>query len=75
MLLEVYQMAAIRRPNVHMWERIMLMHAPFISRYAQHRLEKWYFEDEPKLYSMNMHAGRAEPEAKNLEGASANAQH
>ncbi len=65
----------VKRPNLRLLNRLLVWRIPVFHYYALRRLEKWYFEDEPKLYSMNMHAGRAEPEAKNLEGASANAQH
>ncbi|MEM3215445.1 MAG: hypothetical protein QXS17_00810 [Candidatus Micrarchaeaceae archaeon] len=38
-----------RKPNVQFWCKIMLWHAPVISRYARQKLEKWYWEDEPKV--------------------------
>jgi len=54
---------AIRKPKVRMWERIMLLHAPWISRYALRKLEKWYFEDEPRLYTASLQAA-----VENLSG-------
>ncbi|MEM3211940.1 MAG: hypothetical protein QXR85_01345, partial [Candidatus Micrarchaeaceae archaeon] len=47
---EVHRMEKLpRKPNVQFWCKIMLWHAPVISRYARQKLEKWYWEDEPKV--------------------------
>ncbi|MEM0074337.1 MAG: hypothetical protein QXX70_00375, partial [Candidatus Micrarchaeaceae archaeon] len=43
-----------RKPNVQFWCKIMLWHAPVISRYARQKLEKWYWEDEPKWIARNV---------------------
>jgi len=60
---------AIRKPKVRMWERIMLLHAPWISKYALRKLEKWYFEEEPRLYTADLHI---EPTGSMIKGVANN---
>ncbi|MGC8676485.1 MAG: hypothetical protein ACP5T3_03160 [Candidatus Micrarchaeia archaeon] len=65
----------IRKPNVQFWNKVMLLHAPWISRYALHKLDKWYFEDEPKLFEMQraMKIAEAEKARNAMTGNASNA--
>jgi len=54
----------VKRPNLRLLNRLLVWRIPVFHYYALRRLEKWYFEDEPKLYTFSPISETKDEESK-----------